>query len=111
MNRYFIFSWIVLASLGMPATASASSMVMIPEGPFTMGQGKKAPHGPERRLFGEAGAIAPAYRTRFEAHRGMLSDIATRLGWTFIAHRTDRPPQAALLALYAALGGLKDRTQ
>lgn len=67
--------------------------------------------GPERRLFGEAGAIAPAYRARFEAHRGMLADIATRLGWTFIAHRTDRPPQAALLALYAALGGLKDQKQ
>jgi formylglycine-generating enzyme required for sulfatase activity len=30
---------------------AAASMVMIPEGPFTMGKGSKPPHGPERRLF------------------------------------------------------------
>ena len=42
----------VIMSLGAPAIATASSsMVMIPEGPFTMGQGNQPPHGPERRLF------------------------------------------------------------
>ncbi len=40
-----------IVSLGAPAIATASSMVMIPEGPFTMGQGNQPPHGPERRLF------------------------------------------------------------
>lgn len=37
--------------LATPAIAFASSMVMVPEGPFTMGKGKRPPHGPERRLF------------------------------------------------------------
>lgn len=59
--------------------------------------------GAERRLFGEAGSVAPAYRARFEAHREALADIARRLGWTFISHRANRPPQTALLALFAAL--------
>ena len=40
-----------IVSLGAPVIATASSMVMIPEGPFTMGQGNQPPHGPERRLF------------------------------------------------------------
>ena len=51
MNLHRLASWIVIVLLGMPAIAFASSMVMIPEGPFTMGQGKRPPHGPERRLF------------------------------------------------------------
>ena len=51
MNRYRFFSWIILLSLCVPALVSASTMVMIPEGPFTMGQGDRPPHGPERRLF------------------------------------------------------------
>lgn len=51
MNLYRIFIWIAILSLGLPATVSASTMVMILEGPFTMGQGNRPPHGPERRLF------------------------------------------------------------
>lgn len=51
MNLYRIFIWIAILSLSLPATVSASTMVMIPEGPFTMGQGNRPPHGPERRLF------------------------------------------------------------
>ncbi|MFQ5564039.1 MAG: DUF58 domain-containing protein, partial [Parvularculaceae bacterium] len=60
--------------------------------------------GPDRRLFGDASSVAAGYRARFQAHRSALSDAARRLGWTFVSHRTDRPPQTALLALYAALG-------
>jgi formylglycine-generating enzyme required for sulfatase activity len=41
----------VLLSLSTPAFAFASSMVMVPDGPFTMGNGNQPPHGPERRLF------------------------------------------------------------
>ncbi len=67
--------------------------------------------GTERRLFGDASSVATDYRTRFQAHRETLTGIAKRLGWTFIAHRTDRPPQTALLALYAALSNLSDQKQ
>lgn len=61
----------------------------------------------DRLLFGEAGSIGPAYRTRFAAHRQSLEDAARKYGWTFIAHRTDRPAQSALLALYSALSDLR----
>lgn len=61
----------------------------------------------DRLLFGETGAIAAAYRDRFLAHRRTLEDAARKYGWTFIAHRTDRPAQSALLALYMALSDLR----
>ena len=31
--------------------------------------------------------------------------LARRLGWSYIAHRTDKPPQTALIALYANMSG------
>ncbi|MCB9957129.1 MAG: DUF58 domain-containing protein [Rhodospirillaceae bacterium] len=44
-----------------------------------------------------------AYGERFQAHRAALADLARQLGWTLVVHRTDHPPQPALLALYQAL--------
>lgn len=58
-------------------------------------------------LFGEAGAVGVAYRAKFAAHRSALEDIARRHGWTFLAHRTDRPAETALLALFVALSDMK----
>ena len=60
--------------------------------------------GPDRLIFGDAGSVAEAYRTKFNAHRDRLSQIASTAGWTFVTHRTDRAPQTALLALFTALG-------
>jgi len=31
--------------------------------------------------------------------------LARKLGWNYMAHRTDRSPQTAMVALYADLGG------
>ncbi|MEE2690935.1 MAG: DUF58 domain-containing protein [Pseudomonadota bacterium] len=62
---------------------------------------------PERLTFGEAGSVAGAYRTGFVAHRRALEDICRRHGWSFSAHRTDRPAESALLALFAALGDFR----
>lgn len=45
------------------------------------------------------------YQTRLADHRANLGELAGRLGWTFATHRTDRPAQTALLALYTALAG------
>jgi uncharacterized protein (DUF58 family) len=43
------------------------------------------------------------YALRFQRHREGLADIARAVGWTLGYHRTDRPPNLALLALHAAL--------
>jgi uncharacterized protein (DUF58 family) len=60
----------------------------------------------ESEVFGRAERLQSAYRARFAAHGEMIAAAASRLGWTATVHRTDRAPQAALIALYAALGGL-----
>ncbi len=57
-----------------------------------------------RALLSErAEDLRAAYRARLQALRDELSMQARRLGWTFQVHRTDQPPQTALLALYARL--------
>ena len=43
------------------------------------------------------------YQARFTAHRDAIADLARSIGWTTIQHRTDQPPQHALLALHQAL--------
>lgn len=47
--------------------------------------------------------LRDGYRQRMEAQRAGLAAIARRLGWTFLTHRTDRPPETVLLALHRAL--------
>jgi uncharacterized protein (DUF58 family) len=61
----------------------------------------------DQLIFGETGAVGAAYRARFAAHRGALKDAAQRFGWTFLAHRTDRSAENAILALFTALSDLK----
>jgi len=56
-------------------------------------------------IVGRAETVASAYRTRFKAHAEALGALARRLGWSYIAHRTDRSPQTALTALYADMSG------
>ena len=43
------------------------------------------------------------YVERLAAHRDGLAALARSVGWSFAPHRTDQPPQHALLALYARL--------
>ena len=38
--------------------------------------------------------------------RRNIAAAASRLGWSATVHRTDHAPQAALIALYAAIGGV-----
>ncbi|MEI6985091.1 MAG: DUF58 domain-containing protein [Rhodospirillaceae bacterium] len=49
-------------------------------------------------------SLRAAYRDRLAHHRNGLAALSRTAGWTFASHRTDRPPQTALLALFAALG-------
>ncbi|MDA1099075.1 MAG: DUF58 domain-containing protein [Proteobacteria bacterium] len=55
-------------------------------------------------LIGRVESLRDDYLRRMAARRLGLIDICRRVGWGFAQHRTDRPPQTALLALYNALG-------
>jgi uncharacterized protein (DUF58 family) len=57
----------------------------------------------ETVLIPRVEALRPAYQRRLAAHRDGLATLARAAGWTYASHRTDHPPEAALLALYHAL--------
>jgi uncharacterized protein (DUF58 family) len=65
----------------------------------------EAVSGRESELFGRAEGVRGAYRERFRAHGEAVATLARRFGWTYLAHRTDKSPDLALIALYAAIGG------
>ncbi len=48
-------------------------------------------------------AVRDKYRAGVEAHNRGLASMAGRVGWTFAVHRTDHPPETALMALFQAL--------
>jgi len=50
-------------------------------------------------------ALRDDYQAALAAHVAGLSDIARQVGWTFLSHRTDRPPETTLLALFMAFSG------
>ncbi len=56
-------------------------------------------------LIGRAEKSRAEYQTRFAAHTDALENIARRLDWPLITHHTDRSPNTALTALYAAIAG------
>lgn len=49
--------------------------------------------------------VREAYLERLAAQRNGLAALARTAGWTFAVHRTDKPPQAALLGLWSAMSG------
>ena len=59
--------------------------------------------GVRQFLSERAEDLRAAYQRRLAALREELAAQARRLGWTFAVHRTDAPPQTALLALWARL--------
>jgi uncharacterized protein (DUF58 family) len=66
-----------------------------------------APGGNVSEILGRAETVRDAYRAKFRAHADTLAELARRLGWTYLAHRTDHSPQMALVALYMNLGGVQ----
>ncbi len=60
---------------------------------------------PDLWRVGEAGEVAERYRERILAHRAEIRRIATRHGFSFLHHVTDRPPAEVLLMLAALIGG------
>lgn len=64
----------------------------------------------DRLVFGDAASLGDAYRREFAAHRDALKTLARRFQWTFIAHRTDAPANAALLSVFLALADQRGRS-
>jgi uncharacterized protein (DUF58 family) len=48
-------------------------------------------------------AVREAYAERLAAQQAGLAAICAAVGWGFATHRTDHPPETALLGLYTAL--------
>ena len=71
--------------------------------PFPAARVSKPCTGERDRILGRAESVAGEYRARFKAHAEAVAHLARRLGWNYLAHRTDRSPQTALVALYADL--------
>jgi uncharacterized protein (DUF58 family) len=65
----------------------------------------ESPAGRQSEIFGRVETMQGAYRARFRAHADTLRDLSRRLGWGYLAHRTDKRPEVALVALFEALGG------
>ncbi|MDP7547387.1 MAG: DUF58 domain-containing protein [Alphaproteobacteria bacterium] len=64
--------------------------------------------GEGKVLIGRVESLRGDYLRRMADRRLGLRDICRRVGWGFAQHRTDRPPQTALLGLYNALGNERD---
>jgi len=61
--------------------------------------------GEQSMVIGRVEAVREEYHRRLAAQRAELTAIARSNGWTFLTHRTDRPPETALLSLYLGLSG------
>ncbi len=59
--------------------------------------------GAQETLIPRVEGVRDAYATRLAEQQQGLASIAAAAGWGFSVHRTDHPPEAALLALYTAL--------
>lgn len=57
----------------------------------------------EPTLVPRVEGIRALYAERLRQHRAGIAAIAAAVGWGFLTHRTDQPPEQALLALWQAL--------
>jgi len=62
------------------------------------------PEGAGRITAGRAETWRADYAERLKCHRAEIRRETDRLGWSFIIHRTDRPPSELLLALHTRVG-------
>jgi uncharacterized protein (DUF58 family) len=54
-------------------------------------------------LIPRVGSVRDAYAAALESHQEGLRDLTRATGATISVHRTDHPPEAALLGLFMAL--------
>jgi uncharacterized protein (DUF58 family) len=62
-------------------------------------------------LVARVEAVRADYRAIYAKHVEALRDIARAHGWGYVAHRTDRPPETALLTLWQALADAGTRAR
>ena len=58
----------------------------------------------DTEIFGRAEMVRENYRRRFDAQSEGVRALARKFGWSFLQHRTDARPEAALIALHAQIG-------
>jgi hypothetical protein len=58
-------------------------------------------------IAGRAETLREDYQERLKRHRSDLVEVTRRLGWSFLVHHTDRPPEEAVLSLHSRLAGLE----
>ena len=73
--------------------------------PYTGRTRFESVEGKLNETLGRAESVASAYRARFKAHSETVAQMARKIGWNYLAHRTDKPAQMALVALFADLSG------
>ncbi len=66
-----------------------------------------ASEGRDRMIAGRAETLREDYQERLKRHRDDLAEAARRLGWSFLVHHTDRPPEEAVLSVHSHLAGLE----
>jgi uncharacterized protein (DUF58 family) len=62
--------------------------------------------GPEAEgevLIPHVDSLREAYQLELARHRDGLRSIARRVGWTYVCHHTDHPPEGPLMSLYLQL--------
>jgi hypothetical protein len=57
-------------------------------------------------IAGRAETLREDYKERLKRHRDDLVEVTRKLGWSFLIHHTDRPPEEAVLSLHSRLAGL-----
>jgi len=65
-----------------------------------------ASEGWDRMIAGRAESLREEYQERIKRHRTDLIEMTRRLGWSFLVHHTDRPPEEAVLSVHSRLAGL-----
>lgn len=66
------------------------------------------PEGAGTITAGRAETWRNDYQARVERHRAEIRAQTSKLGWSFIIHRTDRPASELLLKLHGQLGAARD---
>lgn len=65
--------------------------------------------GPLKYLSAKTETLREAYGAKLESQREALRDLSSRIGWTFIIHRTDEAPARLLMMLHALVSGARGR--
>lgn len=71
--------------------------------PFTGRIRFEGPGSADHALVPRVEGVRALYEERLARHRDGLAALAAASGWSFATHRTDHPPEAALLALHRRL--------